>query len=161
MTGAPSASQHVPAKEAGAKHASKRLARGHVADFPNFQPRLVRADPDLATPRARLERRGLGATRSAHARTISAIVIELSFLRDALVRLVHALDPILKIVAVGGQELDDLEAAARPRSTEDSAGILDGLSNRVLMSFQRSSPLHGVMSMQIGTRPALPGSVPR
>src|SRR5207248_4926757 len=74
------------------------------------------------------------------------------------VRFVHALDTILKVVTIGGQQLDYLEAAARPRSTENSADILHCLSNRVFMTLQCSSPSRSVMDTAIGNRPARPGS---
>src|SRR6266852_3721608 len=72
--------------------------------------------------------------------TASTIPVELAFLGDALVRLAVALDAVEKLVPFRRQQFDDLKASAGLGSAERPRGVLDRLSDRVLVTRHSRSP---------------------
>src|SRR5712692_4504352 len=72
--------------------------------------------------------------------TASTIPVELAFLGDALVRLAVALDPVEKLVPFRRQQFDDLKASAGLGSAERPRGVLDRLSDRVIVTRHSRSP---------------------
>jgi hypothetical protein len=63
-----------------------------------------------------------------------ALPIELALLGDALESLACALDTILVLVALGRQELYDLERAAGSETAERAGRIANILTDRVLVN---------------------------
>src|SRR5262245_22471683 len=73
--------------------------------------------------------------------SLSTLAIELALLGDALERFAGALDAVLVVVTVGGQQFDDLVAAADTSAAHRARIEEDRLADRELVSFQRYSPV--------------------
>src|SRR5262249_49045665 len=69
-----------------------------------------------------------------------AVAVELAFLGLALVGLAFALDAVENLVPFRRQQLDHLKASARLRPAERPRGVLDRLSDRVLVTCHSRFP---------------------
>jgi hypothetical protein len=72
--------------------------------------------------------------------SLSRCAVKLTFLDDAFVRLAGALDAILAIVALGREQLHDLEDAAHATATIGTGREMDRLTDLELVFAQRVLP---------------------
>src|SRR5215207_6625013 len=95
----------------------------------------------------------VGSPPRKGARNPLPVALELTFFRNALVSLAHALDAVLIIAAFRGQQPHDPVAASSAGAPDHTPGVVDVLADRKLVRLHTDTPArtHGRYPRQAGS----------